>query len=109
MRVKVLKIFRDKYTKALYSAGKELEFDDEDRIEDLVSRELVEVIEEKKDNDTESISLFDKEIEKRIVIGALKAIGEKVAWNMKDETIFANIAALDEEKTKALKAALGIA
>ena len=38
----------------------------------------------------------------------MKAIGEKVAWNIKDENLIANIAALDEEKTVALKTALGI-
>ena len=110
MKVKVLKIFRDKFTKELYSVGMELDFQDEARIEDLTSRGLVEVIEEKKavDPDPVLISLFEKEFEKKAVLDALKAIGEKVAWNMKSENIVANVAALDEEKTAALKTALGI-
>lgn len=108
MKVKVLRVFRDKYTKELYSVGIELEFEDEARIEDLTSRGLVEAIEDKKGNDPVLISLFEKEFEKKVVIEVLKAIGEKVAWNMKSENIVANVAALDKEKTSALKAALGI-
>ena len=38
MRVKVIEIFRDKFTKELYQVGKELEIADESRVEDLVSR-----------------------------------------------------------------------
>ncbi len=108
MKVKVLKIFRDIYTKELYSVGRKLEIDDEDRIEDLTSRGLVEVVEEKRTDDLVLVPLLDKEFEKKVVLDALKAIGEKVAWNMKSENIVANVAALDEEKTAALKTALGI-
>lgn len=108
MKVKVLKIFRDIYTKELYSVGRKLEIDDEDRIEDLTSRGLVEVLEEEKVSDPVLITLFEKEFEKKAILEALKAIGEKVAWNMKSENIVANVAALDEEKTAALKTALGI-
>lgn len=108
MKVKVLKIFRDIYTKELYSVGRKLEIDDEDRIEDLTSRGLVEVLEEEKASDPVLITLFEKEFEKKAVIKALKAIGETAAWNIKDENLIANIAALDEEKTSALKTALGI-
>lgn len=108
MKVKVLKIFRDIYTKELYSVGRKLEIDDEDRIEDLTSRGLVEVLEEEKTADPVLITLFEKEFEKKAILEALKAIGEKVAWNMKSENIVANVAALDEEKTAALKTALGI-
>lgn len=108
MKVKVLRVFRDKYTKELYSVGIGLEFEDEDRIEDLTSRGLVEVVEEEKASDPVLITLFEKEFEKKVVLGALKAIGEKVAWNMKSENIVANVAALDEEKTAALKSALEI-
>lgn len=107
MRVKVIKIFRDKFTKELYQVGKELEIADESRVEDLVSRELVEAIEEKKEVKS-TLSLFEKEFEKKAVVDALKAIGEKGAMNMKEETLIANVGALDEEKTKALKTALGI-
>lgn len=108
MKVKVLKIFRDIYTKELYSVGRKLEIDDEDRIEDLTSRGLVEVVEEKRTDDLVLVPLFDKEFEKKVVLDALKAIGEKVAWNIKDENLIANVAALDEEKTASLKTALEI-
>ncbi len=107
MKVKVIEIFRDKFTKELYQIGKELEIADESRVEDLVSRELVEAVEEKKEVKS-TLSLFEKEFEKKAVVDALKAIGEKGAMNMKEETLIANVAALDEEKTKALKTALGI-
>ena len=114
MKVKVLKIFRDKFTKELYSVGVELDIEDEDRIEDLTSRGLVEAIKEKiadegkTDNDPVLIPLFEDEFEKKTIIKALKSIGESAAWNIKDENLIANIAALDEEKTDALKTALGI-
>lgn len=108
MKVKVLKIFRDKFTKELYSVGVVIELEDEDRIKDLTSRGLVEVLEEGKTADPVLITLFEKEFEKKAILEALKAIGEKVAWNMKSENIVANVAALDEEKTAALKTALGI-
>lgn len=108
MKVKVLKIFRDIHTKELYSVDRELDLEDEDRIEDLTSRGLVEVVEEEKAVDPVLITLFDEEFEKKAVIKALKAIGETAAWNIKDENLIANITALDEEKTNALKTALGI-
>lgn len=109
MKVKVIRIFRDIFTKELYSVGMVLEIKDEARIEDLTARGLVEVLEEKvDDDDTTQINVFGKDVEKKSVITALKAIGEKVAWNIKDENLIANIAALDEEKTVALKTALGI-
>lgn len=109
MKVKVIRIFRDIFTKELYSVGMVIEIKDEARIEDLTARGLVEVVEEKvDDDDTTQISVFEKDVEKKSVITALKAIGEKVAWNIKDENLIANIAALDEEKTVALKTALGI-
>ncbi|MFV0325932.1 MAG: hypothetical protein ACK5LF_16385 [Bacteroides xylanisolvens] len=107
MRVKVIGIFRDKFTKELYQVGKELEIADESRVEDLVSRELVEAVEEKKEVKS-TLFLFEQEFEKKAVVDAFKAIGEKATMNMKEETLIANVTALDEEKTKALKAALGI-
>lgn len=108
MKVNVIKIFRDIYTKELYSVGRKLEIEDEDRLEDLTSRGLVEVIEEEKATDPVLIPLFEEEFEKKTVIKALKSIGETTAWNIKDENLIANIAALDEEKTASLKTALGI-
>lgn len=110
MKVKVIRIFRDIFTKELYSVGMVIEIKDEARIEDLTARGLVEVVEEKVDDDDDptQINVFGQDVEKKSVITALKAIGEKVAWNIKDENLIANIAALDEEKTVALKTALGI-
>lgn len=110
MKVKVIRIFRDIFTKELYSVGMVIEIKDEARIEDLTARGLVEVVEEKVDDDEDptQINVFGQDVEKKAVITALKAIGEKAAWNMKDENLIANIAALDEEKTVALKTALGI-
>lgn len=108
MKVKVLRIFRDKFTKELYSVGGLLELEDKSRIKDLTTRGLVELVEDKKGEDPGLITLFDKEIEKKTVLSALKAIGEKASWNMKDETIIDNVSSLDEEKASALKKALGI-
>lgn len=109
MKVKVIRIFRDIFTKELYSVGMVIKIKDEARIEDLTARGLVEVLEEKvDDDDTTHINIFGKDVEKKSIITALKAMGEKVAWNIKDENLIANIAALDEEKTVALKTALGI-
>lgn len=110
MKVKVIRIFRDIFTKELYSVGMVIEIKDEARIEELTARGLVEVVEEKVDDDEDptQINVFGQDVEKKAVITALKAIGEKAAWNMKDENLIANIAALDEEKTVALKTALGI-
>lgn len=110
MKVKVIRIFRDVFTKELYSVGMVIEIKDEARIEDLTARGLVEVVEEKVDDDEDptQINVFGQDVEKKAVITALKANGEKAAWNMKDENLIANIAALDEEKTVALKTALGI-
>lgn len=109
MKVKVIRIFRDIFTKELYSVGMVIEIKDEARIEDLTARGLVEVVEEKVDDeDPTQINVFGHDVEKKAVITALKAIGEKAAWNMKDENLIANIAALDEEKTPSLKTALGI-
>ena len=69
----------------------------------------------RKSNDSEvvegekvTLSLFGNEFDKKNVVDALKAIGEKGTMNMKEETLIANVTALDEEKTKALKSALGI-
>ncbi len=109
MKVKVIRIFRDIFTKELYSVGMVIEIKDEARVEELTARGLVEVVEEKVDDeDPTQINIFGQDVEKKAVITALKAIGEKAAWNMKDENLIANIAALDEEKTAALKTALGI-
>ncbi|NDV81337.1 hypothetical protein [Bacteroides sp. 51] len=108
MKVIVTSVFRDKFTKELYQVGQELSLEDESRVKDLVSRELVEVTEEKKVEEKNTLSLFDKEFEKKTVVDKLKAIGEKATMNMKEETLIANVAALDEEKTAKLKESLGV-
>lgn len=118
MKVKVLELFRDKYTKEIYQEGQIIEFDDESRVDDLVSRGLVETVKDKtedsdsnppnKGGDPVMLSLFEEQFEKKKVVEALKSIGENATNGMKDETILKNVAALDEEKTSALMTALGI-
>lgn len=110
MKVKVIQVFRDKFTKHLYEIGMELEFSDEGRVEDLIERGLVEAIEEQEVDDNPAlIQLFNSDFEKKVVVDALKTIGEKASWNMKEENLVALVIALDEEKIIALKTELGIA
>ena len=52
------------------------------------------------------ISLFEKEFEKKALVDALKAIGIQASGNMKEETLLAKVAELDEETTAKLKEAL---
>ena len=85
MKVKVISVFRDKFTGKYYTPG--------------------EMIEEKKEV---KISLFEKEFEKKALIDALKSIGAQASGNMKEETFLAKVAELDEESTAKLKEALGI-
>ena len=108
LKVKLIRVFRDKLTGQLYSPGHVLEIEDEARIEDLVSRKLAERIVVPEEKNEVKISLFEKEFDKKELVEALKSIGEKGAMNMKEETLLANVTALDEEKTLALKKALGI-
>ena len=108
MKVKVISVFRDKFTGQLYNPGEVLEIEDEARIEDLVSRKLAERIVVPEEKNEVKISLVEKEFDKKELVEALKSIGEKGAMNMKEETLLANVTALDEEKTLALKKALGI-
>jgi len=105
MKVKVIAIFRDTFTHQLYNLGEVIEIEDEVRVMDLEERELVECIEKKKEV---TISLFDKGFDKKVLVDILKSLGEKASMNMKEETLIANIAALDEEKTAKLKEALDI-
>lgn len=74
----------------------------------MVSRKLAERIVVPEEKNEVKISLFEKEFDKKELVEALKSIGEKGAMNMKEETLLANVTALDEEKTLALKKALGI-
>ncbi len=111
MKVKVTSVFRDKFTHQLYSVGEVVEFEDEARVRDLENRKLAECVEEVKtlgEKKEEKISLFEKEFEKKVLVDALKAIGEKAAMNMKGETLMANVATLDKETIAKLKEALGI-
>lgn len=108
MKVVVTSIFRDKFTGQLYNPGGVIEFEDESRVEDLVNRGLAEVIEVKAPKEDAKISLFEQEFEKRALVDALKTVGEKATMNMKEETLIANVTALDEEGLAKLKEALGI-
>lgn len=111
MKVKVVDVFRDKFTHQLYDLGEVIEVEDEARVRDLVDRKLAECIEEVKvpeEKKDVKISLFEKEFEKKVLVDALKTIGEKATMNMKEETLIANVAVLDEETIAKLKEALGI-
>lgn len=46
MKVKVLKVFQDKFNGELYAVDQILDWDDQDRIDDCRDRELIEVVEE---------------------------------------------------------------
>lgn len=105
MKVKVISVFRDKFSGQLYNPGEVIEIEDEARIEDLANRGLAEPIQEKKEV---KISLFDKEFEKKALVDALKTIDVQASGNMKEETLLAKVAELDEESTAKLKEALGI-
>ena len=83
MKVKVISVFRDKFTGQLYNPGEVLEIEDEARIEDLVSRKLAERIVVPEEKNEVKISLFEKEFDKKELVEALKSIGEKGAMNMK--------------------------
>lgn len=106
MKVKVISVFRDKYTARVYNPAEVIEIEDKLRVKDLTGRGLVEVIEEKKE--AKSIALFEEEFEKKAVVDALKSIGAQAAMNMKEETLLSKVAELDEEGTAKLKEALGI-
>lgn len=111
MKVKVTSVFRDKFTHRLYNPGEVIEFEDKDRVQGLEEHELVERLKEAKAPEEKKevkISLFEKEFDKKALVDALKSIGEKATMNMKDETLLANVIALDEEMTAKLKEALGI-
>lgn len=114
MKVKVISVFRDKFTSRLYSPGELIEIEDEARVENLVELELVESIEKKKENKASEekkeakIFLFEKEFDKKVLVDALKSIGAQASGTMKEETLLAKVAELDEESTAKLKEALGI-
>lgn len=114
MKVKVISVFRDKFTGQYYSPGEVIEVSEESRVLDMESRELAERVEEKKEAKAPEekkevkISLFEKEFEKKALVDALKSIGVQAAANMKGETLLAKVTELDEEATGKLKEVLGI-
>ena len=110
MKVKVISVFRDKFTGKYYTPGEVIEFGEETRVLDMESRRLVERVEVKTTEEKKEvkISLFEKEFEKKTLIEALKSIGVQASGNMKEETLLGKVAELDEESTAKLKEALGI-
>lgn len=105
MKVKVINVFQDKFTRKRYEVGEILEIEDEARVEDLSNRELVKPIEEKKPS---GITLFEKEFEKKALVDALKTIGVQATGTMGERTLLEKVTGLDEEATAKLKTALGI-
>ena len=114
MKVKVISVFRDKFTGKYYTPGEMIEVGEEARVLDMESRRLAERIEAKNpevkapEEKEVKIPLFEKEFEKKALIDALKSIGAQASGNMKEETFLAKVAELDEESTAKLKEALGI-
>ena len=105
MKVKVVTLFQDKYTKEVYNPGSVIEIEDEARIEDLKNRGLAEPIEEKK---PVGITVFEKEVEKKALVDALKGIGAQVTGTMGEKTLLDKVAGLDEEATVKLKEVLSV-
>lgn len=110
MKVKVISVFRDKLTGKYYSPGEVIEIEDEARVLDMESRKLAERLEVKAPEEKKEvkISLFEKELDKKALVDALKSIGVQAPGNMKEETLLAKVAELDEETTAKLKEALSI-
>lgn len=110
MKVKVISVFRDKFTGKYYTPGEVIEVGEESRVMDMESRKLAErvevkVPEEKKDV---KIFLFEKEFDKKALVDALKAIGVQAAGNMKEDTLLGKVSELNKESIAKLKEALGI-
>ena len=110
MKVKVISVFRDKFTGKYYSPGEVIEISEESRVLDMESRRLAERVEVKAPEEKKEvkISLFEEEFEKKTLIEALKSIGVQASGNMKEETLLAKVSEQDEESTAKLKEALGI-
>lgn len=111
MKVKVISVFRDKFTGKYYTPGEVIEVSEESRVLDMESRRLAERIKEEETSEEKKevkISLFENEFEKKTLVDTLKSIGVQASGNMKEETLFAKVAELDEETTSKLKEALGI-
>ena len=115
MKVKVISVFRDKFTGKYYTPGEVIEVGDEARVLDMESRRLAERIEAKnpevkapEEKKEVKISLFEKEFEKKVLVDVLKGIGVQVTGNMGEKTLLDKVAELDEEANAKLKIALGI-
>lgn len=105
MKMNVKSEFRDKFTGRYYTPGTVIEIEDEARVEDLKNRGLAEPIEEKK---PVGITLFEKEVEKKALVDALKGVGAQATGNMGEKTLLEIVSKLDEEATVKLKEALYI-
>ena len=104
MKVKVLSPFSSRFNpKAIYEKDSVYDFP-EARAKELIAGGFAEESKEK----AETISIFEKEYDKKVVVDALKVVGENVVWNIKEETLIAKISALDEDKKNVLKTTLGI-
>ncbi|WP_289622064.1 hypothetical protein [Bacteroides congonensis] len=110
MKVKVISVFRDKFTGQYYNPGEVIEVSEESRVLDMENRRLGERVEVKVPEEKRElkISLFEKEFEKKAFVDALKSISVQATGNMKEETLLAKIAELDEESTAKLKEVLDI-
>ena len=110
MKVKVISVFRDKFTGQYYNPGEVIEVSEESRVLDMENRRLGERVEVKVPEEKRElkISLFEKEFEKKALVDALKSISVQATVNMKEETLLAKIAELDEESTTKLKEVLDI-
>ena len=110
MKVKVISVFRDKFTGQYYNPGEVIEVSEESRVLDMENRRLGERVEVKVPEEKRElkISLFEKEFEKKALVDALKSISVQATGNMKAETLLAKIAELDEESTAKLKEVLDI-
>ncbi len=113
MKVKVISVFRDKFTGKYYNPGEVIEVSEESRVQDMENRRLAELVEAKipevkapEEKKEVKILLFEKEFEKKNLVDALKSVGVQASGNMKEETLLAKVAELDEESTAKLKEAL---
>lgn len=110
MKVKVISVFRDKFTGQYYNPGEVIEVSEESRVLDMENRRLGERVEVKVPEEKRELKiyLFEKEFEKKALVDALKSISVQATGNMKEETLLAKIAELDEESTAKLKEVLDI-
>lgn len=109
MKVKVISVFRDKFTGQYYNPGEVIEVHEESRVLDMENRRLGERIEVKVPEEKKEVKIsLLKRVRKKTLIDALKSIGVQASGNMKEETLLGKVAEFDEESTAKLKEALGI-